>query len=194
MLFLWDVDGDGIMDAEGREVLVRFADAGEREVRLTASNPGKSCGKTVSKTLTVKAPDLQVASVGEPFELSGDGDGVMEPGERWAMRVALTNEGNARASNPRAVFSQPGAGLQSVGPDAFGYTATTSLISPACPYQFVNIGGTNSVAFRRRAFPGQTGAAIEQFPVLRRQRAGHRNEQQRLSGPIGKQKWRRFQQ
>lgn len=155
--FLWDVDGDGIMDAEGRDASVRFADAGEREVRLTASNPGQSCGTTVSKTVTVRAAELQVTDVSEPVQLSGDNDGVMEPGERWSLKVTVANTGTARAANPRAVFLRPGAGLESVGPDGFGYTATSSLISSACPFQFVDIADGNAVNFQpvNENFPGE---------------------------------------
>lgn len=165
--FLWDVDGDGIMDAEGREVSVRFADAGEREVRVTASTPGKACGKTVSKTLTVTAPDLQVANEIEPFEIQGDGDHLMEPGERWGIRIALKNEGGARAVNPRAVFVSADGEADTRGPDGFGYTAAGSRSSPTCAYQFVNIGGTNEVAFNPvdQRFPGNDDGGSDGIPV-----------------------------
>lgn len=146
--FLWDVDGDGIIDAEGRRVETRFPEAGEREVRLTASDPGNQCGKTVGKTVTVQSADLELVNVQDPVEMRGDGDDVLEPGERWALRISIRNAGNAPAANPRAVFAPPGAKLQSAGPDDFGYTATSSRVSGACQYQFEDIGASsNSVEF-----------------------------------------------
>jgi PKD repeat protein len=166
--FLWDVDGDGIIDAEGRQAHVRFTEAGEREIRLTASNPGGLCGKTVSKTVTVQSADLELVNVLPPEEVRGDGDDVLEPGERWFVRVSIGNAGNAPATDPRAVFARPGANLESAGPDDFGYTATSSRISGACRYQFEDIrAGSNRVDFTATNpdFPPKDDGGSEAFDM-----------------------------
>lgn len=144
--FHWDIDGDGVADARGRTVDVRFSGAGPREVELIASNRDKQCGTTVSKTVTVKAADVGLASVGKPRETEGDGDDVMEPGERWRLPVSLNNDGNARARQVRAVFARSGilAGDSTDASDSFGYTMAGSRESDKCNYRFVNIAGQNN--------------------------------------------------
>lgn len=103
--YQWDVDGDGVADRSGpaTSVTVTYPRSVSTQVRVTATDPG-GCGGFASRALDVVAPTLN-ASASAPQQVCGDGDGLIEPGERWRIPVTLRNNGGAPLpAGARALF------------------------------------------------------------------------------------------
>lgn len=145
----WDIDGDGVVDktSTSNTLSARY----NREVQFNASvRVEDSAGCASSKQIAVNVTGHRVypeASLGQPLEVCGDGDEVIEPGERWRLDATLLNAG-ARPTTAQAlsVFTKSLAYNISGAPrDSFGYAVANSSESGGqCGYQFIDI--TNQVA------------------------------------------------
>lgn len=137
--YRWDIDGDGVFDrsALGLESLtVRYPSAGTTSVRLRVVD-ATGCGRSVGIPLDIGGPNL-MGSFGTPVQLCGNGDGNLDPGERWRLPLRLDNTGTG-ASDIRALVGKEALGAAAQGgPDGFGYTFQDST-SPVCGYQFVDL-------------------------------------------------------
>ena len=151
---------------------------------------GTSAGHTV--TITACAPNVQVDGAFDPLttlaEVCGDGDGYIEPGEQWTVRVRLANTGNLGAATVQADLAI-NAGSQVIavisgnsgqyGDIAAGGTALTA--SPyyqfevptgvVCPkdlvFDVVNIRSTGyTYASGQPALTVQVGAVISENALL----------------------------
>lgn len=144
----WDVDGDGNVDRVGSasSITISFPRAQQAQVSVRVVDSA-GCGTTVARALDVTGATL-TATAGTPAQVCGDNDAAIEPGERWRVPVTLRNTGSvALPAGARALFV-PGAassGILPIGPNSFGYRATTSA-QGGCGYSFVDIAaGANSV-------------------------------------------------
>lgn len=166
--FAWDLDGDGIADATGKQITARYSEAFVGNVSLFAVDGAAKCGTKVSQAVQVKAPNLQIANIGNLVETCGDGDDVLEPGERFELPITLANQGNARASNVQAVFTRDGAvETPSIeAQDKFGYSLADSL-GDNCPFRDVDIGGQNNrVTFNPSSqFPANDDGGSDPLPM-----------------------------
>lgn len=147
--YAWDVDGDGEVDREGTQssISVTYPQSGSYQVRVTATDAG-GCNSFASSALDVIGATL-TATAGTRQQVCGDNDGNIEPGERWRLPVTVRNNGaSALPAGARALF-MPGAastGALPIGPNSFGYQATTNALG-SCGFNFVDIAtGTNAVA------------------------------------------------
>lgn len=138
----WDLDGDGVFERDGsRQVTVSFPTrrSGNMQVRVVDS---AGCAATVSRALDIAAPVIEVASIGTPAQVCGNGNGGIDKGERFSLPVTLRNSGNvALPAGARALFA-PAPGMDvDAGPNAAGYVGVDS-----CAYRFVDISrGANAV-------------------------------------------------
>ncbi len=149
--FRWDADGDGLIDRETANVAsssqleLRFPSARSVSARLTVAD-ATGCAGTVQRAITVTGPDVTAEPIGAPVEVcGGDGDSVVEPGERWRQSVRLTNNGAQAISNGYAIFRR--AAVAGGGGDTFGYRVVDNT-SGSCPYGFnaVNIAADPALA------------------------------------------------
>ncbi len=147
----WDVDGDGVVDrttvtnGSSASIPVRFPVA--TTVSVVASVVGAdACPGTGSLAVNVSAPDITVQN-GAATQVCGDGDVVVEPGERWQVPVTLTNVGGNALNNALAQFTRLDATqLTTNAPrDDFGYRVLDSSNS-ACRYQAVDMSAAATVA------------------------------------------------
>lgn len=146
--YAWDVDGDGVTDRRGPQssITVSYPRAGSYQVRVGVAD-ASGCDGLASRALDVRGPAL-AATAGAAQQVCGDNDGNIEPGERWRVPVTLRNNGNAAlGGGARALFT-PGAatsGVLPIGPNSFGYRATTT-VRGGCGFEFVDIAaGGNAV-------------------------------------------------
>jgi len=149
--FAWDVDGDGLPDASGASIQVRFARSGSETISVTGTDTD-SCPARATFGLVVEGADVTLDSVSTPIELDGDGDSVMEPGERWAVDLTLANTGNATLKNARARVT-------SDLPDSGGYRLADSD-SVVCKFSWVDIAGTGTEVTFKAAGVTSGGATV----------------------------------
>jgi len=128
--FAWDVDGDGLNDASGPSVQVRYAHPGTHNVAVSGRDK-LSCPASNTFGLVVDGPDARLQNTAAAVELEGDGDSVMEPGERWAVDITVNNPGNGTLKNARARVS---SSLAKTG----GYQMADST-SAVCGFSWVDI-------------------------------------------------------
>lgn len=140
----WDLDGDGVYERESTSprVSARYATelSAQVSVRVTDSS---GCPGFDSRALDVLGPRLEWNA--GPADLQcGNGNGQLEPGERWRLPVQVTNTGastlpegaHALIVNGQRSTELPG-GLPT---NRYGYQATTSEAAPQlCAYEFVDI-------------------------------------------------------
>lgn len=133
----WDIDGDGITDrietsANGSATIsAQYPTATSTNVRVTVTN-SQGCSDDDARAIDVSAPDL-VATPGTPFQVCGDSDVAIEPGERWSVPVTLNNAGGRALDGGLAVFARAG------GASGAGYVQSdSSQAGGACGYQFVD--------------------------------------------------------
>lgn len=145
----WDLDGDGSFErstGSTAAVSVRYPRRLSTQVRVRVID-GANCPGTASRALDVRAPQIAAAPAAPPQQLCGNGNSSMDPGERWRLPVALSNQGElALPAGAHALFANGDAGPALpglIGPNDFGYVATTSEeASGLCGYGFVDIGST----------------------------------------------------
>lgn len=140
----WDVDGDGAIDrtvtgANGAVTqTAQYAQGGTINVFARVTD-ATGCAGQAQRALVVLAADVR-ATAGTPVEVCGDGDGVIEPGERWRLPVTLTNQTGAQpVANGIAAFGRvttSGAASR----DLFGNQVVDSTGS-ACAFQAIPVGG-----------------------------------------------------
>lgn len=133
--FLWDADDDGVVEREGGDT-IQLAFPGRRalNVRVRVRDASGCIGST-SRALEIAAPVISVAGVGARQQLCGNGNGKVDPGERYALPITVRNDGNAALpAGARALFapasSLPGNGIV----NQFGYQGAAS-----CAYGFIDI-------------------------------------------------------
>jgi len=105
--YAFDLDGDGApdnLDTHAASLVASYPHAfsGNVSVRVTDA-AGHSGG--ASMALIVQAQDLAAQPL-TPVALCGNGDGKLDPGERWSVPVTLFNLGKAPTQNGYAVFAQ----------------------------------------------------------------------------------------
>ncbi len=140
-LFGFDIDGDGNVDKiQSTPTLVaRY----NREQSFNASvRVFGTCEATAQRAMVVTAHRIApAAALAAPTQVCGDGDAVIEPGERWRLATDLSN-GGQQATTAQAVslFSKSATDvLAGATRDAFGYAVTSNTQSNICGYQFVDI-------------------------------------------------------
>jgi hypothetical protein len=106
--FAWDFDGDMVADCATDPCNHTYSAYFNSNVTLWVTDQGENCVGTLSKAMVVNASSIEYASTGTPYELCGDGDAVIEPGEEWAVPVTLTNSGNQVGSAIQATVEVEG--------------------------------------------------------------------------------------
>ena len=135
----WDFNDDGFADAQGATVETHYPSAGAKTVQVTVTDPG-NCAVKSTMGQTVSGPLIDLTSVGTPTQLCGDGDAIVEPGERWRLPVGFRNSGQA-ASGAYAVFTAAAGSAKALSEDSGGYSVVDETAS-SCRYQAVNIRST----------------------------------------------------
>ena len=151
----WDVDGDGIVDrtetnSNGSSTIAPvFPTATSTNVSVRVTNAA-NCEGSASRALNVTAPDL-VATPSAPFQVCGDNDSAIEPGERWSIPVSIANSGGLALDGGYAIFAR-----QLGGAAGTEYESTNSATNPnVCGFSFVD---TNTSALSLTAASGGGGA------------------------------------
>ncbi len=146
--YAWDIDGDGVTDktSTSTALTTRF----NRETQFNASvrvRDSSGCESTAQRAVSVIGHRvLPQAALGQPIQVCGDGDAVVEPGERWRLDVDLINAGErATTAQALSLFAKSNAdSIASAPRDSFGYALTDSTQGGQCGFQFIDI--TSQVA------------------------------------------------
>jgi hypothetical protein len=141
--YAWDIDGDGVTDktSSSNTLTTRF----NRQIQFNASvqvRDSSGCAATAQRAVNVIAHRVRPqGTVGQPTQVCGDGDSVIEPGERWRLDTPLLNAGlRATAADALSLFSKANADSIANAPrDSFGYALTDSTQGGQCAYQFIDI-------------------------------------------------------
>lgn len=141
--YTWDIDGDGVDDktTSSPTLPARY----DREQQFNASvrvRDNAGCEASASRAINVVAPRVRLANaLGAPTQVCGDGDAVIEPGERWRLSADLVNSGlRATASDAIGLFSKSAAdSVVSAPRDGYGYAVTDSSQAGQCAYNFIDI-------------------------------------------------------
>ncbi|MCX7557510.1 hypothetical protein OS187_11915 [Xanthomonadaceae bacterium JHOS43] len=134
--YLWDVDGDGVVEREGpeRHIMVSIPKQHSGNVRVQVRD-AEGCVGTAAHALDVLGATLEVVSTGTPHQVCGNGDGRIDPGERYSVPVTFRNVGTApMAGSGQALFAAGGGLAVDLGPNQFGYVGSSS-----CSYQFIDL-------------------------------------------------------
>lgn len=141
--FLWDTDGDGVIEREGADRMVlSFPSARSHNVWVRVRD-GAGCVGSASRALEIKGPQLSLSAIGARQQSCGNGNGQFDPGERYQLPITFTNTGTADLpAGARALFaavsSLPGNG----NTNQAGYEGASQ-----CGYAFIDIAsGANAVA------------------------------------------------
>jgi len=141
--YLWDIDGDGVVDrtTTTNSLVARY----DRERQFNVSvrvRDGAACETVAQRAVNVVAHRVKVDTVvSAPVQVCGDGDAVIEPGERWRIAANLVNDGSRpTTANAIGVFTKTATDAVSSAPrDSFGYAVIDSTDGAQCGYQFVDI-------------------------------------------------------
>lgn len=138
--YAWDLDGDAVIDRSGTQATLQasFPAATSTQVSVTVAD-SSGCSATASRALDVRGPEF-TATTTTLQQLCGDHDGIVDPGERWRIPLGLRNDGDGGfATAGRALFV-PSASGAPIGPDAYGYTASTTA-NGGCAFDFIDLTG-----------------------------------------------------
>lgn len=140
--YLWDADGDGVIERESTD-RIRLSFPSRRSLNVWVRvRDADGCVGSASHALDVAGPEVTVVQTGARVQICGNGNGRIDPGERYRIPVTLKNTGNAPLSaGARALFapasSLPGNGIG----NRAGYEGAA-----ACGYAFIDIAeGDNAV-------------------------------------------------
>ena len=140
--YLWDTDGDGIVDREGPDrVQVSFPSRRSLNVSLRVRD-ATGCVGSVSKALDIAAPAIAVTNVGAKQQVCGNSNSRVDPGERYTVPVTFKNTGNASLPAGALSLFAAASGLAGTGiANHAGYEGATD-----CGYSFIDIAaGANAV-------------------------------------------------
>ncbi|MCB1569185.1 MAG: hypothetical protein KDI69_10275 [Xanthomonadales bacterium] len=139
--FLWDTDGDGVIEREGVDRLtLSFPSARSHNVWVRVRD-GEGCVGSTSRALEIVGPQLSVSQIGARQQVCGNGNGRIDPGERYRLPITFTNTGTVNLpAGARALFeaasSLPGNGISNQA----GYEGAAQ-----CSYAFIDIAdGANA--------------------------------------------------
>ena len=141
----WDIDGDGIVDrvqaAASGTVRLQPVYPRENNHSVTVRVIGAAnCTTTLQRALVIEGPRVSVTAAGVPQQLCGDGDGILDPGERWRVPVLIRNDGAKGLTDGHAVLAPANP-------------ATVRLETPALPIASLGPNGLSLVSFVDFAIP-----------------------------------------
>lgn len=134
--YAWDFNDDGLTDAVGDTVETHFPSAGAKTVRVSVTDD-EACVATAAYGQVVAGPEVELVDVGEPAQICGDGDAVMEPGERWRFPMQLRNSG-AATDDLFAVFTPARGSAKALNAPSAGYDVADET-DASCRYQALDI-------------------------------------------------------
>lgn len=140
--YLWDTDGDGIVDHEGsNRVQISFPSRRSLNVAVRVRD-ASGCVGSVSKALDIAAPEIAVVAVGAQQQVCGNSNARVDPGERYTVPVTFRNTGNAALPAGALALFAPASGLAGNGiVNQAGYEGADE-----CGYAFIDIAsGPNAV-------------------------------------------------
>lgn len=144
--YSWDIEGDGTQDKTtlSNTLLARYDREAQFNLVLRVRD-GAGCEISTQRAINVVAPRVRLSSaISPPVQVCGDGDSVIEPGERWRLIADLINSGaRPTASDALGLFAKSAADSVAGAPrDGFGYAVTDSSQAGQCSYQFLDISSS----------------------------------------------------
>jgi hypothetical protein len=104
--FSWDVDGDGIFERSGsnNRIEVSYARITSTEITVRVTD-ADGVVSSATRALEIRGPILVAEPAGAPVQLCGNGDAILDPGERWQLPIRLSNIGDADFLGGHALFA-----------------------------------------------------------------------------------------
>lgn len=143
----WDVGNDNVFDRSrataginGNTSLSMVFPSATNTTIAARVTDATGCRGFARQALVVNGPAVS-ATPGALTEVCGNGDAVIDPGERWRVNVALANSGGAALSNGyAAVAPRFGSAATIAATDSFGYRATRD--PGYCTYNYIDLTGS----------------------------------------------------
>jgi hypothetical protein len=138
--FRWDFDLDRKTDSTDEDPVHVFSSPYSGNVRLWARDAAR-CPDTIEKPMTVTGPDLRFEGIVNLTEVSGNANGVVDPGETWDVSLQLRNTGDETAMGVTAMLapseSNPGPVAIPQDTAAYGDIAASAVATSSSAYRFV---------------------------------------------------------
>lgn len=140
--YTWDTNGDGTFERESTSptLTLRYPAMQATQVRVRAVDGAGAVGQD-SRALDVRGPDIGAAAAGAATQVCGNGNGQLDPGERWRLPVRLSNSGDGSMQSGHALFAPSGGVALDLlfGPDQFGHLAADD--DGGCTHSWIDISG-----------------------------------------------------
>ncbi|RMG48704.1 MAG: hypothetical protein D6718_01285 [Acidobacteria bacterium] len=137
--YAWDFDGDRSTDSTEADPVHTYHVPYEGIVRLQVRDSA-DCPQTVDKSITVTGPDLRYQDYVGLVEVTGNGNGALDPGETWEFTVEMRNDGNEPAvgaeADLRVGAATPGPVSILTGSAAYGDIAVGATAAGQPAYRF----------------------------------------------------------
>ena len=133
--YLWDTDGDGVIEREGGASM-RLSFPGSRAHNVWVRvRDAEGCVGSATAALEILAPEISVTEVGARQQVCGNGNGRIDPGERYRLPITFRNDGAAPLPAGSRALLLPASGLAGNGvSNQFGYEGAAE-----CGYAFIDI-------------------------------------------------------
>ncbi len=102
--YAWDFNRDGLVDSTDPNPVYAYPQPYEDEAALRVRDVA-DCPQNVRHPMSVFGPDLQFDSYFDLIEVTGNGNGSVDPGEVWDVRIRLRNDGSETAVGVSAALA-----------------------------------------------------------------------------------------
>ncbi|MFC3194818.1 hypothetical protein ACFODZ_11260 [Marinicella sediminis] len=134
--FAWDINGDGHTDGTQSSITVTYSQAFAGTVQVLVQDVGDQFGFG-QLALKTDSPDIQISAAGDLTDqlqqVCGNDDQVIDPGERWQLELAVSNQGTQAANDAWLALSGNRSLTFADGRDQYG-----NLIA-SCERTFIDI-------------------------------------------------------
>jgi hypothetical protein len=141
--YRWDFTNDGTPDSEEADPIHVFPLPYDGLVKLRVRD-ASGCPAKVERAVTVTGPDLRFDGYFDLVQVEGNGNGAVDPGEIFDVRVRLRNDGN-----------EPALGVEATLTPSKGNPGPLALIHSFASYPDLAAGETESSLASYRFQVGQ---------------------------------------
>ncbi len=135
----WDFDGDGTVDSTEADPVYVYNRAYTGPVLLVV-NDAIECTTEVEHPIEVRGANVRTSTYTELTELEGNGNGALDPGETWSVKVVLENAGDGDATEVTASVAlnpaSPGPVVLLDTHSSYGDIAAGTTATSASAYSF----------------------------------------------------------
>jgi len=138
--YKWDINGDGEIDGTSQSINVSYSEAYTGEITVKVYDAYYS-GGSATLDIDVESPDVQITQDIQTREnleqVCGNGDDVIDPGERWSVPLTIANKGTLKAENTYLALAKKRLSVNEINDDYGNFSHT-------CQRDFIDISETGT--------------------------------------------------